>query len=332
MHESFVRRPKTNKAICFSRWMKRHLKRDDPVGDLARDLYDRGPFQPLPLKAANDFYGFLEALERVNACQGALDAVVVAWSEYVEEFPNKKVPLYCTFCEKPLRRSDSELWFHTPAENHYLSHSRCINARIQKEINADSIEDGDMFYGPDVMYFQEGRSSALKKYVLTRIPLSEPNVLQRVDEFEAAFYTKHEPYAARLIAFYEHTAADQAKVLRCKLRMSGLLDEPLRSSAVPEVSDVGCFVYFLQSGSTGPIKIGIATSPENRKKELQTAHAEELRTLLILPGDRKTETHYHERFAPFRLRGEWFVPDAALLTFIEEASRLGRWPDASPPV
>lgn len=80
---------------------------------------------------------------------------------------------------------------------------------------------------------------------------------------------------------------------------------------------VSSFVYFIRSGDSGPIKIGVSIDPEKRKSELQTSHAHDLHTLLVIPGTRDTETFLHRRFAEFRLRGEWFTPDASLLEFIE---------------
>jgi hypothetical protein len=84
------------------------------------------------------------------------------------------------------------------------------------------------------------------------------------------------------------------------------------------------FVYFLRQGDSGPIKIGVAVNPKKRKAQLQTSLVEPLHTLLILPGTRATEAHYHEKFADLRLRGEWFRPDPVLLDFIQQAIAEGR--------
>lgn len=75
--------------------------------------------------------------------------------------------------------------------------------------------------------------------------------------------------------------------------------EEERREAVPQ------FVYFIGSQS-GPIKIGIATRPKNRLKELQTSHHERLEILAVCDGDMELERAYHARYAARRLTGEWF--------------------------
>jgi hypothetical protein len=52
-------------------------------------------------------------------------------------------------------------------------------------------------------------------------------------------------------------------------------------------------IYFIQAGKDGPIKIGLAVQPEARKKNLQTAHYEELKIIGILEGDIETEIMLH---------------------------------------
>ena len=84
------------------------------------------------------------------------------------------------------------------------------------------------------------------------------------------------------------------------------------------------FVYFLRRGEDGPIKIGVAVNPNKRKAQLQTSLVEPLHTLLVLPGTRATEAHYHARFAKLRIRGEWFHPEPELLEFIQQARSNGR--------
>lgn len=70
------------------------------------------------------------------------------------------------------------------------------------------------------------------------------------------------------------------------------------------------FVYFIGAES-GPIKIGVATKPPQRLRELQTSHHERLSILATCEGDMEVEKAYHKRFADHRLSGEWFkrVPE-----------------------
>jgi hypothetical protein len=73
------------------------------------------------------------------------------------------------------------------------------------------------------------------------------------------------------------------------------------------------YVYFIQAGDSGPIKIGTAMDTLKRLKQLQTSSAEALVVLGHREGDEELEEALHERFAEHRLRGEWFRPAEAIL-------------------
>lgn len=75
-------------------------------------------------------------------------------------------------------------------------------------------------------------------------------------------------------------------------------------------------VYFIQCAS-GYIKIGTAKDPNDRLTALQTAHAEPLKLLAVLPGGLRFEHELHERFADVRVGGEWFADAPRLVGFIE---------------
>ena len=65
----------------FYRWMmKKHLKTQAPVGDLARDMKGDKEF---PRDGSLD--EILEYLESKGACFGCLDACMEAWKEYERE-------------------------------------------------------------------------------------------------------------------------------------------------------------------------------------------------------------------------------------------------------
>lgn len=76
------------------------------------------------------------------------------------------------------------------------------------------------------------------------------------------------------------------------------------------------FVYFVQAGASGPIKIGYSKAPERRLQQLQVSHPEPLRILATVPGTKGMEGELHARWNQFRLEGEWFSPHASLLAFI----------------
>lgn len=76
-------------------------------------------------------------------------------------------------------------------------------------------------------------------------------------------------------------------------------------------------IYFIQQGTSGPIKIGHTTSSvEKRLSDLQTAHHQRLRVLATLDGDRSVEQDLHNRFRKYRKTGEWFEPHPDLIAFI----------------
>lgn len=86
-------------------------------------------------------------------------------------------------------------------------------------------------------------------------------------------------------------------------------------------------VYFVQrGGAEGLIKIGVTRQGiESRLQTLRSelrrlAPADEALTpLLVVPGDRTTESRMHDRFAALRDHGEWFRPGPELLSFIVAA-------------
>jgi hypothetical protein len=64
------------------------------------------------------------------------------------------------------------------------------------------------------------------------------------------------------------------------------------------------FVYFIQQGNTGPVKIGIANDPRKRLGNLQTGNPAELHLRHVVPGDRDLENQLHHRFREARIRCE----------------------------
>lgn len=54
------------------------------------------------------------------------------------------------------------------------------------------------------------------------------------------------------------------------------------------------------------VKIGYSRNPENRIQKLKTDNPYKIRVLLTFEGDRQTEKGFHEAFATYRYKGEWF--------------------------
>jgi uncharacterized protein YozE (UPF0346 family) len=100
-----------------------------------------------------------------------------------------------------------------------------------------------------------------------------------------------------------------------KLDADDLVERLKLWSVIPIVIE-GC-VYFIRSEKTHAIKIGFTSGRvEKRLNSLQTAHPYKLQLLASIPGTLEYEKFLHERFAKFRLEGEWFQPHPDLLAFI----------------
>ncbi len=70
------------------------------------------------------------------------------------------------------------------------------------------------------------------------------------------------------------------------------------------------FVYFIQVGADGPIKIGYSrTDPLRRMGQLRAGCPWELRLVGAIRGTKFDEKRLHEKFSQFKLRQEWFCPD-----------------------
>lgn len=79
-------------------------------------------------------------------------------------------------------------------------------------------------------------------------------------------------------------------------------------------------VYFIRSGDEGPIKIGWSKSGVLRLWALQVGNPEQLHVIARMPGTIDDEAALHERFRHLHIRGEWFAPGQALLSFVRRLS------------
>jgi hypothetical protein len=92
-------------------------------------------------------------------------------------------------------------------------------------------------------------------------------------------------------------------------------------------------VYFIQAGNGGPIKIGYTGgSARSRTLTLQTGNHVSLTVLATMPGGKDQERYLQkEKFAHLCMRGEWFLPEPALVCFIDgvlAAQRMTTFVDA----
>lgn len=76
------------------------------------------------------------------------------------------------------------------------------------------------------------------------------------------------------------------------------------------------WIYFIQRGQDGPIKIGIAKDVGKRLSDLQVGCPEKLRVLAqFQTSSIRAEYYMHSEFAHLRLGGEWFRADPELVDF-----------------
>lgn len=82
------------------------------------------------------------------------------------------------------------------------------------------------------------------------------------------------------------------------------------------------WVYFIQAGEGGPIKIGVARNPSTRLKALRTGAHAPLTLLGAVQGGYDFEAQLHEEFREQHRHGEWFEPTPALLERIAELTSV----------
>lgn len=77
-------------------------------------------------------------------------------------------------------------------------------------------------------------------------------------------------------------------------------------------------IYFLRAGDTDRIKIGWTAQWKggSRVKDLGTNHHEQLHLIGVIDGRRTEERLLHDRYAEYRVRGEWFKLTGDLLKFV----------------
>lgn len=74
------------------------------------------------------------------------------------------------------------------------------------------------------------------------------------------------------------------------------------------------WIYFIQEGDDGPVKIGSTTEPAKRLSYLQVGNPTELHLIGAWPDTEPGEERdLHVFLAGERLRGEWFRPTRPVL-------------------
>lgn len=78
-------------------------------------------------------------------------------------------------------------------------------------------------------------------------------------------------------------------------------------------------VYFIESETTGLIKIGRSVNPASRFNAIRTMSPDKLALLGSIPESVCSESELHKRFAKHRKHGEWFEDVPEIRELIEEA-------------
>ena len=74
-------------------------------------------------------------------------------------------------------------------------------------------------------------------------------------------------------------------------------------------------VYFLRASNT--VKIGFSTNLRSRLKSIRTGCPDEAKIVKIVRGGMKVEKSFHDRFAEYRTKGEWFELRGRLAKYLE---------------
>jgi hypothetical protein len=82
------------------------------------------------------------------------------------------------------------------------------------------------------------------------------------------------------------------------------------------------YVYFIQIGSCGDIKIGFSTNILNRFNTIKTSIPDQIKLLGYMSGSMKLEKELHKKFRVLWKKGEWFHCDRVLIDFINEHNEM----------
>ncbi len=81
------------------------------------------------------------------------------------------------------------------------------------------------------------------------------------------------------------------------------------------------FVYFALAKDFDAVKIGHTSNVEGRMQSLQTGCPCEIELLFAVPGDRNDERGLHQKFAKYRIHGEWFHDVGPIRLEIQELNK-----------
>lgn len=87
------------------------------------------------------------------------------------------------------------------------------------------------------------------------------------------------------------------------------------------------FIYAIQVGHSGPVKIGFTVDLERRFNTLQSASPWPLRVIASVPANKLSEPWIHGQLSAYRIGGEWFRWTPPVKSLVERlAAPEWRWP------
>lgn len=98
------------------------------------------------------------------------------------------------------------------------------------------------------------------------------------------------------------------------------------SDAIRQHDPAYTWLYFIQAGESGPVKIGTSRDPRARLSNMQVNNHERLTLLAAARVLPETEGDVHEDLSLARLHGEWYMPTAQVL---DEAAHWASRGDAA---
>lgn len=78
-------------------------------------------------------------------------------------------------------------------------------------------------------------------------------------------------------------------------------------------------VYFIVAETSRLVKIGVAADPVARLRQIAAMSPESLRLAKVIDGGRGKEKDLHDEFSAYRMHGEWFRMEGAILAVLEGA-------------
>ena len=105
----------------------------------------------------------------------------------------------------------------------------------------------------------------------------------------------------------------------CGKKFYGINDDAIcKYETVPIKDEWMGFVYFIQAGNNGAIKIGYTKDVDRRIKELQTSNPEKLNLLLKVGAEPNDEKVMHDKFKKYCINLEWYSSSEELLNYIKK--------------